>query len=150
MAQAKVTIRNRQHLLEKFSSFQTNQTQGTLIAPTTVQHQEVILNSPTTSKTTQPQVPKIPLSLSPSRILSQPAALNETPTTVPTQKPATQTIQQPPQIDLDQSYHHTPEPDVPAITRIPRALSRLQPHNKAEGKELLAPRRPSRPIHNRT
>ncbi|CAC5416152.1 unnamed protein product [Mytilus coruscus] len=104
----RVTIRNRQHL-RKFTPFQTNQTQGTLIAPTTVQHQEVILNSPTTSKTTQPQVPKIPLSLSPSRILSQPAALNETPTTVPTQKPATQTIQQPPQIDLDQNWEFPKE-----------------------------------------
>ncbi|CAG2199923.1 unnamed protein product [Mytilus edulis] len=58
---------------------------------------------------------------------------------VPTPKPATQTIQQPPQIDLDQSYHHIPESDVPAMTKIPRALSRLQPHNKAGGNELLTP-----------
>lgn len=141
----RVTIRNRQHL-RKFTPFQTNQTQGTLMAPTAVQHQEVILSSPTTSKTTQPQVPKIPVSLSPTRILSQPAALNETPIIVPTQKQAiqTQTIQQPTQIDLDQSFHHTPEPDVPSKSRIPRALSRLQPHNKAGEKELLTPRRPPR------
>lgn len=141
----RVTIRNRQHL-RKFTPFQTNQTQGTLMAPTAVQHQEVILSSPTTSKTTQPQVPKIPVSLSPTRILSQPAALNETPIIVPNQKKATQTqtIQQPTQIDLDQSFHHTPEPDVPSKSRIPRALSRLQPHNKAGEKELLTPRRPPR------
>ncbi|CAG2251287.1 unnamed protein product [Mytilus edulis] len=108
----RVTIRNRQHL-RKFTPFQTNQTQGTLMAPTAVQHQEVILSSPSTPKTTQPQVPKIPVSLSPTRILSQPAALNETPIIVPTQKQATQTqtIQQPSQIDLDQSFHQTPEPD---------------------------------------
>ncbi|CAG2197272.1 unnamed protein product [Mytilus edulis] len=120
------------------SPFQTNQTHGTLMAPTAVQHPEVILSSPSTPKTRQPQVPKIPVSLSPTRILSQPAALNETPIIVPTQKQGTQT--QPSQIDLDQSFHQTPEPDVPSMSKVPRALSCLQPHNKAGEKELLTPR----------
>ncbi|VDI84111.1 Hypothetical predicted protein [Mytilus galloprovincialis] len=53
-------------------------------------------------------------------------------------------IQQPTQIDLDQSFNHNPEPDVLSMSRIPRALSHLQPHNKAREKELLTPRRPNR------
>ncbi|CAG2209550.1 unnamed protein product [Mytilus edulis] len=96
----RVTIRNRQHL-RKFTTFQTTQTPGTLMAPTTVQHKEVILNSPTQSKTTLPQVPNISLTLSPTRKITKPVALNKKQISVSTSKLATQTIQQPRQIALD-------------------------------------------------
>ena len=65
----------------------------------------------------------------------------ETVTKDTTQKDMRQTVLEPKHLDFDQSESHGPTPDKPA-TSIPRALARLQPHNKAGKKELLMLRRP--------
>ena len=116
------------------------------------------MDSPTPTKTTLPQVPAILVPSSPPRSPGLPSsppsspglpvASIPSPTTALTPKRTITSNRQPHHLDLDQSYHHNPEPDKPAMTRIPRALSRIQPHNTAGVKELLTPRRPSR--HNRT
>ena len=65
----------------------------------------------------------------------------ETVTKDTTQKDIRQTVLEPKRLDFDQSEPHGPTPDKPA-TSMPRALARLQPHNKPGKKELLMPRRP--------
>ena len=58
-----------------------------------------------------------------------------------TPKDVQQTVLEPKRLNFDQSEPHGPPPDKPA-TSMPRALARLQPHNKPGKKELLMPRRP--------
>lgn len=110
----RVTIRNRQHL-QKLYPLKPPKHKVLRLHSLIVHHQEEILNFPTPSKTTLPQGSTIPMSLSSIRILSPPAALNDIPIKVPTPKSVTRTIQQPLQLDLDQSYLYFSEPDVPAM-----------------------------------
>ena len=65
----------------------------------------------------------------------------ETVTKDTTPKDMRQTVLEPTRLEFDQYESHGPTPDKPA-TSIPRALARLQSHNKAGKKELLMPRRP--------
>ena len=54
-----------------------------------------------------------------------------------------QTVLEPKGLSFGPVDQKDPTPTEP-VTRIPRALARLQPHNKAGSKELLTPRRPLR------
>ena len=104
------------------------------------QSEEVISNSQAPSKASLPKVPPPFIPSSPPSSQNPPVPAIESPTL----EQENQTIQLPRQLDLDQSLHHSPGPNGPTITRMPRALSRLQPHNNAGEKELLTSSRPRR------
>ena len=141
----RVTIRNRQHL-RRFTPYHGVPTGGTFSAriPELPPSGELITDSPATANDSI-QTGELQLPLSGSQM---PLPLAQSPTSIRTPDYTPHQIHTPQQLNsdlLDNSGLDMPAPaevpraavrDEPVVNRVPRALARLQPHNKAGGRKI--------------
>ena len=143
----RVSIRNRQHL-RRFTPFNRTPTGVTMVEPCPVSQpsREPTSVDPYRSPAKEPQVTQTPASSSPSHRPQMPLSTNRSAPTAST--PARRSQAAPRRLNFDLSEQRllempTRESPSPKI-RVPRAIARLQPHNRAGNKELLSPCRSSR------
>ena len=147
----RVTLRNRQHL-RKFTPFM-NKSPSSPVYPPTVPVSSTRPHEPSNT-VHQPPGPHLPPPILPSGPSQQPSFLppsiirqdmaTDVPPDIPPQ-PQQHTVD--PVIETDPPVQDIPPFVSPRRTpevKLPRALARLQPFNKAGEKELLPPRRPNK------
>lgn len=168
----RVTIRNRQHL-RKFTPFHSTQSLGSPVEPTPLVRQleapadtDITPGTPLPIMSLTPSSPPSPTSadtplpptspsqlippsaVSPRQNLQQPSLSQPRPSPIastPVRASATPAARQQLHFDMSEQPPPTPQTREPPLkTRVPRAIARLQPYNKAGTKELLGPGRPRR------
>ena len=103
-----------------------------------------LLQAETLTRMLPPETPHVPVSpgTAPASSFST-GPRTKAPIRVDTPKLTLQNVLEPKRLSFGPVDQQSPNPMEP-VTRIPRALACLQPHNKAGTKEQLTPRRPLR------